>query len=117
MFGSFCLGVPVVDVRLRLCSSLQGEIDKLQVTGSSFVLGHVTPAVAGFKVCHICFQKCRTSSELRRHHMTHTGEKPFRCPHCLYSSALKTNVKRHMVCLHKSEYPVICTSDRTSNDL
>lgn len=104
---------------------------------SSYALGHVT-AIPGaqvklgspcslldqlgtlsdsleFRICRICGQKCRSASELRRHVMTHTGERPYRCPHCPYSSALKTNVKRHMMCLHKSDCPVVCTLNRTNS--
>ncbi|XP_066948870.1 longitudinals lacking protein, isoforms H/M/V-like isoform X16 [Macrobrachium rosenbergii] len=65
------------------------------------------------KVCHLCGQKCRSSSEMKRHVMTHTGERPYKCPHCFYSSTLKTNVRRHMICMHRSDYPVICTRNNT----
>lgn len=123
----------VVDLlRLRPYSSLQGEAGPMQMADCSFTLGQAASGLVAqlnlgstcsvgqigpvincgdLKWCQICGRKCRSSSELQRHHMTHTGEKPFRCPHCPYSSTLKTNVRRHMGCLHKSDHPVICTSE------
>ncbi|XP_068240478.1 longitudinals lacking protein, isoforms H/M/V-like isoform X15 [Palaemon carinicauda] len=86
-------------------------------SGSPCKLGGSPLAAVGeayyMRVCHLCGQKCRSSSEMKRHVMTHTGERPYKCPHCFYSSTLKSNVRRHMTCMHGSDYPVICTKTNT----
>lgn len=35
--------------------------------------------------CDECSMSFRTPGNLKRHILTHTGEKPFNCPHCDYS--------------------------------
>ena len=39
--------------------------------------------------------------------MTHTGEKPFACPHCDYRAGQKTNLDNHMR-IHTGERPFAC---------
>ncbi|XP_076059143.1 uncharacterized protein LOC143035883 isoform X26 [Oratosquilla oratoria] len=72
---------------------------------SHYQPGSHPEAVAKYKFCNICWLKCRTKSELKRHIMTHTGERPHHCPHCNYTSILKTNVKRHMASQHQDQLP------------
>lgn len=38
---------------------------------------------------------------------THTGEKPYSCPHCPYSATTRTTLKRH-VRTHTGERPYAC---------
>ncbi|XP_050728523.1 longitudinals lacking protein, isoforms H/M/V-like isoform X20 [Eriocheir sinensis] len=42
---------------------------------------------------------------LKRHMITHTGEKPFQCPHCPHRANLKQNLEVHIKRKHKSELP------------
>ncbi|KAK4300501.1 hypothetical protein Pmani_027284 [Petrolisthes manimaculis] len=102
----------VLGLSASMLISYLGEAGPLQMTDCSFTLGQAVPGLVAqlslgstssvgqigsviglndMKFCQICGRKCRSSSELQRHYMTHTGEKPFRCPHCPYSSTLKTN--------------------------
>ncbi|KAK3881037.1 hypothetical protein Pcinc_014494 [Petrolisthes cinctipes] len=52
---------------------------------------------------HPCTQCTRSFSSLRdlgRHYLTHTGEKPYQCPHCPHRANRKGNLKTHIRALH-----------------
>jgi len=47
-------------------------------------------------ICHICGYKAYAPSILQVHIRKHTGEKPFKCPHCSYVSSQSSNLNRHI---------------------
>lgn len=46
--------------------------------------------------CSFCPYSTHRSSHMKRHLMTHTGERPFKCTVCDYRCNQKENLKKHM---------------------
>ncbi|KAL1115314.1 hypothetical protein AAG570_007345 [Ranatra chinensis] len=55
--------------------------------------------------CPYCLRKFPWSSSLRRHVLTHTGQKPYKCPHCPLLFTTKSNCDRHLTRKHGSSVP------------
>ena len=51
-------------------------------------------------VCNLCGRAFRLGNDLRRHIMTHTGERPYKCPMCAYRATQKQTVTRHLKTVH-----------------
>ncbi|XP_045180271.1 MDS1 and EVI1 complex locus protein EVI1-B-like isoform X11 [Mercenaria mercenaria] len=51
-------------------------------------------------VCVFCDKRFQRKLFLERHIRVHTGEKPYECPHCSYSSAQKGHLKQHIFLKH-----------------
>ena len=51
--------------------------------------------------CRLCQHISPFYSKFINHYRTHTGEKPFSCPHCPYRGNQKSNLTVHMLNKHK----------------
>ena len=58
--------------------------------------------------CSICQKKLSCRSYLRRHLVSHTGEKPFKCETCQRDFSHRSNLHRHML-THTGEKPHQCS--------
>ncbi|XP_047499216.1 longitudinals lacking protein, isoforms A/B/D/L-like isoform X28 [Penaeus chinensis] len=54
--------------------------------------------------CHYCGKVFRWPCLLQRHIRTHTGERPYGCPHCPYAAAQKFDVTKHIFALHPDKF-------------
>nr|XP_018899138.1 PREDICTED: ras-responsive element-binding protein 1-like [Bemisia tabaci]XP_018899139.1 PREDICTED: ras-responsive element-binding protein 1-like [Bemisia tabaci] len=52
--------------------------------------------------CPYCSRKFPWTSSLRRHVLTHTGQKPYKCPQCPLLFTTKSNCDRHLQRKHSS---------------
>ena len=59
---------------------------------------HVGPAKWACSICGIIRSR---PAEIKRHFLTHTGEKPFQCTHCPARFNLKANCKSHIRKYHE----------------
>ena len=50
--------------------------------------------------CRFCDRVFPWTSSLKRHELTHSGEKPYSCPHCPVHFTTKSNCDRHLVRKH-----------------
>ncbi|KAH8837521.1 hypothetical protein MCOR27_009900 [Pyricularia oryzae] len=62
-----------------------------------------------------CKRQCKTEkrgfpqkSKIERHLQTHTGDRPFSCPHCPDMFSAKQALEQHIL-IHKQEKPLKCT--------
>ncbi|KAK8749289.1 hypothetical protein OTU49_015774, partial [Cherax quadricarinatus] len=58
--------------------------------------------------CSVCgrgFHGRNRRQDLERHVLTHTGEKPYQCPHCPHRTNRIGNLKTHIFTIHRDLVP------------
>lgn len=60
-------------------------------------------------VCPVCGRRFEGKNQAKRsklesHLRTHTGERPFHCPHCPYRATFKWNLKAHVRSRHERAF-------------
>ncbi|XP_053622787.1 zinc finger protein 260-like isoform X3 [Plodia interpunctella] len=61
----------------------------------------------GPRQCDVCHRQCRTASELKKHYVVHTGEKPYKCEVCERQFTWKASLSKHIL-THTGEKPYKC---------
>ena len=82
-------GVLMTEEQLKL----KGFIPEITISGIAIWRygGRITCPL----YCTRCGKLFRCQNEIRLHIYTHTGERPYKCEHCSYAFASKSNLRRH----------------------
>ncbi|XP_052122649.1 zinc finger protein 70-like [Frankliniella occidentalis] len=64
------------------------------------------PATGNPLQCSTCGVVVSSTSNLKRHFMTHTGERPYRCTVCGVTYTQSNNLKRHYMFTHGQQAQV-----------
>lgn len=58
-------------------------------------------------MCDDCGKSFFNSTLLAQHVRTHTKEKPYKCPRCSYTCAIKQNIHKHSEKVHKAQFKAV----------
>ena len=99
------------DIRIDMKSNSLEHCTQLEAFVS---IVYIMPTIReNIYVCKQCNYSCTRAGNLKRHMLTHSGEKPFSCKQCEFSCTQAVTLKRHML-THSGQKPFNCAQCKYS---
>ena len=85
--------------------NMNNDFLKQKFLSENFLILQIRPGFGQKFACPFCPRVFRSSKrDLDVHIRSHTGEKPYACPHCTYACSHKSNLTKHISSQHVPKY-------------
>ena len=112
---TFCKTIWSKSTMFRFDFVVKNILESLNKTSQNSVLSYFRLQIVPIKVgkdlwlCPVCSKSMKNKTNMQRHILVHTGEKPHFCNDCSYSSSRSDKLKEHVKSKHNcwiKNYPV-----------
>ncbi len=93
--------------RLHLCTGCGGAFTDAEALVKHLTEEHKELAAMDTEACSVCGKLFKDTTSMKRHMLTHSGERPFACTLCDKTFTRKLNLQNHIAC-HTNEKPYKC---------